>query len=150
MEPTQSPLLWQLIALVCALGWTATLYLLLRRRVVSDDKEPQKPSAPSMRVAYKSLLAACIADQAEQARKHLIQWVAATWEDPAITSLERAARAVDDPALSAQAAALEKALYGRASDQWQGAELKSVIEQLHRRGRRDGEQDTDKLRLYPT
>ncbi|WP_162846047.1 BatD family protein [Seongchinamella sediminis] len=139
---------WQVLALACALGWllTAGLWWRSRREVTGGSEEPAPARSP--KAAYKSLLAACAADQPQQARKQLILWAAARC-DRGITSLEQAATLLADPALTSELKALEQSLYGQDADSWRGDQLRAIVERLQRQRPAGQPQRDEQLRLYP-
>ncbi|MEP4146259.1 MAG: BatD family protein [Halioglobus sp.] len=142
---------WQLAALVCAIGWAITLLVLLRSRSrrSQQQEDGEQPAPASPKAAYKSLVAACAADQPLQARKKLIQWAAALCDDARITSLNTAGEALADAELNAQLLQLEQALYSREGASWSGAQLRATVERLHKQpgSRKQGEAES--LSLYP-
>ena len=141
-------LLWQVVAMVCALGWLATLYLLLKRgRPAVADNE--LTTAPSQRKAFKNLLAACGSDQATQARQWLIRWAAAMAQEPGLKSLAEVSTLFKDKDLELQLAALEESLYGRKQSSWQGRELAESVQRLRREWQDNGASDTELPPLYP-
>lgn len=144
-----SNLLWQALTLVCALGWAVTTFLLLRRRVAGTEATATAV-ANSARREYKSLLATCASDQPAAARSALINWAAALADDPAITSLQAAVKALDSDELAAEAERLERALYGSDAQAWQGQRLRAIVEHLHARRNKDRPEQEARLRLYPT
>lgn len=143
--------MWQLIALLCALGWAITLYFLLRKRPTATGKpDSAETDTASRRKAYKSLLAACAGDQASLARHWLVQWAAAMAEDASITGLSAVAELFSDAELAAQIAALEAALYSADSPAWEGRALAESIKRLQGSWQKTGS-DSGKLpSLYPT
>ena len=147
--PGDSPLLWQLIALVCALGWLATLYLLLRRGRPAAE-EAELAASPSQRKTYKNLLAACGSDQATQARQWLIRWAAALARQPGLSSLAEVSNLFGDKDLERQLKALEESLYGREQGNWQGRELAQTVQRLRQQWQDKRATDTELPPLYPT
>ncbi|MEP5567705.1 MAG: hypothetical protein ABJN62_07725, partial [Halioglobus sp.] len=143
---------WQLAVLVCAIGWAITVLMLLSARSKrSQPQEHQEENTPvSPKAAYKSLVAACAADQPSQARKTLIQWAAALCDDNTITSLHAASQALADAELSAQLTQLEQVLYSREGESWSGAPLRESVERLHKQSRSTKRGDAERLSLYPT
>jgi len=145
-----SVLLWQLLALVCALGWALTVLLWwLRGRQPTTEATDLAPAPPSTKAAYKSLLAACASDQAGAARRAVIDWAAACSDDNSITSLQQAAAAMDNDELTAELEQLERALYGSEEHSWRGDHLRSIVEHLQSRHRRAKVQQEETLPLYP-
>ena len=144
-----SPGYWPLATLVCALGWLLTALLWWRgRQPVISDTGTGKPATDG-RGAYKSLLAACAADQPEQARKHFIHWAAAVCEQPAITTLAEAGAALADDELSSELALLEETLYSTRHGRWQGAALRACVERLQKQAKKTPGAETDGISLYP-
>ena len=146
---SKSPLLWQLLALACGLGWLLTAMLWWRSRHGGDRPSAQPQASLSPTVAYKSLIAACAADQSQQARKQLILWVAALVNDNGITTLQQASAAIADEALSAELVVLEKALYGQTGETWRGDRLREIVERLHRQQPAKQREGAESLTLYP-
>lgn len=148
--PAGNPLPWQLATLACALGWLATLVLLLRRR----HRGPQAGAtvtleSTSRREAFRSLLAACAADQPARARQWLIRWAAALAGDAGITSLAAAAAQFGDPELDREVERLEAALYGSQSGAWQGAALAGLVKRLDGQWRPARANSEELPPLYP-
>ena len=149
-EPA-SALLWQLLALGCALGWALTVLLWwLRGRQPTVEATDIAPAPPSTKAAYKSLLAACASDQAGAARRAVIDWAAACCDDNGITSLQQAAAAMDNGELTTELEQLERALYGSEEHSWRGDHLRSIVEHLQSRHRRGKARQEETLPLYPS
>ncbi|WP_165954364.1 BatD family protein [Seongchinamella unica] len=146
----ESPLLWQLLALVCGLGWLLTAGLWWHSRRNSDVGVEEPIARISPRAAYKSLIAACAADQAQQARRQLILWVSALCNDPGVTTLEQASAVLADEELATELRALETALYGQDHPAWRGDRLRAVVERLQRQHTGGQRQRAEALTLYPT
>ena len=149
-EPQDPPWLWQLLTFVCATGWAISLFLLLRRRSSTEIQAASEQIPASSKTAYKSLLAACAADQPTQARKTLIQWTSALMNDPTITSLQQAANAVGDEELFAELSSLENTLYSSEPSNWNGTGLRTIVERLQKQQPRPAKSGAENLSLYPT
>jgi hypothetical protein len=142
---------WQLATLFCAIGWAFSLLLLLRKGATKNSSQAaDDPKTVSPKAAYKSLIAACAADQPSQARKTLIQWAAAIQDNPSITSLNAAGNAMADSELKLELLKLEQALYSSATNLWHGAPLRAAVERLQRLQRSPDSGETDELSLYPS
>ncbi len=145
-----SALVWQVIALVCALGWAVTLWLLWRGRRRGRVSEDSGSESHGVRNAYKRLLAACATDQATQARSALITWGAAAAGDKGLTSLAAVAALYRDPELDREIELLERSLFAATDAAWRGAGLAEAVKRLHRQ--RPGARKADagaRLALYP-
>ena len=146
-----NPLPWQIATLVCALGWIATLLLLLRRRQSSAASPAEElTESPSRREAFRSLLAACAADQPVQARQWLIRWAAALAGDTGITSLSAAVAQFDDPALEREVQNLDSSLYGNGESEWRGQVLAGLVKDLDSRWRSPRTAKAELPSLYPS
>ncbi len=149
-QASEPQLLWQVLAFICGLGWLMTAGLWWwRSRRRNEDPPEISPISNSLKPAYKSLIAACAADQPQQARKQLILWAAALTHDEGITSLRQASAALADNALSAELQVLESALYGQTGETWRGETLRAIIERLHRQNPGKTRQREPSIRLYP-
>ncbi|HEY7775831.1 MAG TPA: hypothetical protein VIC02_04745, partial [Kineobactrum sp.] len=138
---------WQLLALVCALGWAATLIWY----------RPRSPAAPSPKrtgenraagSAFKQLQAACASNSAPQARRALLAWGRARVAPAQCESLATLTAALGDPDLSTAAAQLDQALYGDGTGPWEGAALLAAVSRQQRTTDRSAADDP-MLELYP-
>ncbi len=142
--------LWQVIALLCALGWLVTLYFLLRKRPVTPGKSNiQETDSASRRKAFKSLLAACAGDQASLARHWLVHWTAAMAEDSSITGLSAVSDLFSDAELTQQIASLEASLYSAGSSKWEGETLAECVKRLQGSWQKTGSGSEELPPLYP-
>ena len=140
---------WQLLALACALGWLITALLWWRSGRIREPLEEPATAVLNPRAAYKSLLAACAADQPQQARKQLILWASARSGHHELTTLQQAADSLGDDALAIELKKLEQNLYGSSEGNWRGGELRAIVERLQREKKAKAEAGAESLGLYP-
>ncbi len=138
---------WFWISLVLAVLWLITLVQWWRRRhfLPRDTKnknvlntEPENSSK-----ARKCFLSACQANDAHQARHHLLQWVASHWPQSPPKGLEDLALRLNDPAISAALTTLDRMLYQGDKENWNGQKLARLLSKLPQQN----QESTDKTTL---
>ncbi|HEY7776643.1 MAG TPA: BatD family protein, partial [Kineobactrum sp.] len=138
---------WQVLALVCALGWAATLiwYRPQSSAAATATKPAENRAAGS---AFKQLQAACASNSAAQARRALLAWGRARLAPAQCESLATLTAALGDPDLSAAASQLDQALYGDSAPPWEGAALLAAVSRQQRSSKQSAADDPA-LDLYP-
>ncbi|MDO8863057.1 BatD family protein [Haliea sp. E1-2-M8] len=150
---TAAQRLWQALAALFALGWLATLAWHWRS-TRGADAAPALAAAPAANPgearAFKQLQAACASNSAPQARRALLAWGKARLPGRAGMNAAALAANLDDAALVAAVAALDRALYRDGGNSWDGAALLAAVARLRGtapgRGAHNG---SDALTLYP-
>jgi BatD DUF11 like domain len=144
-----SPLLWQLIAAGCAIGWLVTLLLLWRNTRRAAPPAGDEKEGLSSRTAYKQLLAVCASNQAVPARAALIRWTAALAGDETLTTLAAVAGVFPDEALQREIDSLERSLFSGSPSEWNGASLATEVKRLHKQAQQRESAQDESLTLYP-
>lgn len=148
---------WMLVAIISSAGWVLTLAALLVLLLRSSRKagravdEARADTAGEAKL-YKDLMAACAANQPREARRALIAWVARREENPGITTLAQAARALggDDNALQAAIDELDTASYGNGAGDWHARSLQPLLQEARRKHRAGTPgSGATRLTLYP-
>ena len=125
---------WPWLSLALGLLWLGTLAAWwFQRRNAKRDPMPVGNSVPESTnlnagPARKAFQQACGADDAQSARKHLLDWVRATWPDERVTGLNALAQRLGDPTLGGLLRELDRACY--AGGAWRGAELAAALTSL--------------------
>ncbi|QFU76396.1 protein BatD [Halioglobus maricola] len=140
---------WQWLAALCAIGWATTALLWWRARKPSQPDVAGHTDSPRLGKSYKSLLAACSANQANQARHWLQQWAGAI--NPALegSALADVARQFDDELLTQEIALLDQQLYSANTGAWDGSVLALSVKRLHKSRKKGGKATNDLPPLYP-
>jgi hypothetical protein len=141
--------LWQAVSAVTGAGWLLTLVYLIWSRRRSGPETATAPENTREAPAYRTLMAACAAGNATEARQALIAWTAALASRPQLSSLSQVCSTFDDPAMTAAVNALNAALYGSSGGDWQGADLAEVSKALRARYRDASSAKQQPLQLYP-
>jgi hypothetical protein len=116
---------WAAASLVCAMGWLATVLLWWwsRRRAHSGSQRTAATTpAPGMEAASRSLREACARSDAAAARQALMAWAHARWPGTGAQAWPRLCAGAG-PALRAEIAALDRALYAAHPRPWSGSDL---------------------------
>ncbi|HEX5419040.1 MAG TPA: BatD family protein [Gammaproteobacteria bacterium] len=126
---------WPATTALLALAWLATAALAFKwrkGRVPTEEVPPAEPASgpPARRVASRRLVAelrgACERDDAESARRLLLDWAAVQFPDSPPRSLGAVAKRTSIE-LAAAIQVLEARLYGRTASGWKGAELAAAL-----------------------
>ncbi|MDP1559108.1 MAG: BatD family protein [Nitrosomonas sp.] len=125
---------WFWASLVFATLWLTTLGLWWRKRhcapPATEKNKTPNPEAENSRNAKKRFLAACHANDPQQARHHLLQWAAAHWPQSPPKGLEDLATRLNNPAISAALTSLDRRLYQGNAESWQGLNLARLLAKL--------------------
>jgi hypothetical protein len=141
---------WQIVSAVTGIGWLLTLGWLLWSRSRSIGTEGDGAAGnPSEHRAFKQLQAACASGSAVHARQAMIDWAAALFPDSRVVSLNQAAEALGDEALTAELDKLNAALYSSSGDPWNGDPLAACVKRLRQHHRRNSKGGDEELTLYP-
>ncbi len=111
---------WASIALFAL--WAATAFAWWRTRRAATAATPEDVRAPARARARRALNAACAAGRAEDARDAVLEWAVAAWPETPPRSLGEAARRLDPP-LTARLHELDRYLYARGEERWDGPAL---------------------------
>lgn len=145
--------LWQALAAVFALGWLATLAWHWRSSPgAGAASAPNEAAAanPGEARAFKQLQAACASNSAPQARRALLAWGRARLPGRVGMNAAALAASLDDAALDAAVAALDRALYRDGGSAWDGAALLAAVARLRdSRPKPAADSGSDALTLYP-
>jgi hypothetical protein len=145
-----SSLLWQLVALFCALGWAVTVLVLWRgKKPARAGAAPEKESL-SLTKAHKQLLAACASNNAILTRAALLSWSDAISGKGTLSSLKEVKALFEDTELNREIDNLERSLYSKSPSGWSGASMAEQVKRLHRQAREQTAKARDKLTLYPS
>ena len=129
-------LTWRWVSLGFGFLWLATLlaWLWTKRNQTATTTMGGAP-APDTNVSKPraSFRAACRANDARAARRHLLLWANAAWTGPRILGLNALAKLIDDPAIDPLLRALDRACY--AGDAWAGEALANALPDLPFRNR---------------
>ena len=125
---------WNWISLVFAILWLSTLaawWVSSRRHPKQSpdlNKQPTAPavSAPRVAEARKAFLQACRENNAQAARRHLLDWARATWPHNPPAGLKALAERLDDEKFKPLMNQLDRACYTDGA--WQGAALQELKE----------------------
>lgn len=120
----QRPRAWQILCVLLAVAWLATIIAWRRARGAPRRSAPARdPQAEPPAHAPAALRRACLAGDADGARAALLAWAAARWPEDTPRSLPALADRLADSALRAELAVLDRSLYASARDAWQGQSL---------------------------
>ncbi|WP_292986582.1 BatD family protein [Nitrosomonas sp.] len=127
---------WFWTTLLFAALWFITLGLWWRKRHYSpqssEDGETFNFEPENARKARKRFLSACQANDARQARHHLLKWAAAHWPQSPPRGLEELAARLNNPAISEALTALDRVLYQHGKENWDGQKLTKLLSELPR------------------
>lgn len=143
--------IWPWISLALALGWIATMLLLLvnrRRHVDIEHKKPRQKPAP-LQPLKKAVNSACAGRDAHRTKDALLTWARARWPDEAVTSLGDIELRAGQP-LAGEIRKLNDALYSREAD-WNPDALLTAFTECARQAKPDVRNETPVLEpLYRT
>jgi hypothetical protein len=143
--------LWQGLCAGLLALWLGTLLAWHRsRRTAADGHDRASSRARRPIVGVDALERACHGDDAPGARRALLQWAAMLWpEDPPCTLTVLGER-VGDRALGQELDELDRALYARRAQPWQGVTLWRQVRRAMPPRPAPGRNDRDRLApLYP-
>ncbi|MBN7797988.1 BatD family protein [Parahaliea mediterranea] len=142
--------IWRGVALFSALGWLATLAWLWRQRQQQQRAPVEHERAlPGEAAAYKTLLAACAADQATRARRALLDWGRALMPNEPDLTLDGFAAHCADARLRSAIDTLNRELYAGDTGHWRGDELAALARELRKPLRKRAAGESPALGLYP-
>ena len=142
--------IWQAIAALTSAGWLLTLWLTWRGRRKGAAPAGDRSAGGDDARAYKQLLAACAANSAEPARTALIDWSGALHPTERVLSLDQVGQVFDDRLLDQELTALNRALFSKPGETWQGDGLADIVRRLRQQKSNHSEPETHGLELYPT
>lgn len=126
VQNTPSSPIWIILTAVFATVWIITLlawWLSYRtRQKPAGDSQPADTKPARTRQAMTALRAACQENDAQQARKALLEWAASQWGDVKYVGLETLASKTGAP-LAQDIERLNQLLYGNAETHWEGQTL---------------------------
>ena len=140
---------WQLIAALTSAGWLLTLLVLWRGRGKKDTIERRVGADQNESRAFKQLVAACAANDADHARGAVIAWSAALFPQAVILSLDQAGGAFCDQAMNEELAHLNRCLFSEPAIHWDGTELGRIVRRLRSEHADLKADDQAPLELYP-
>ena len=141
---------WQILSAVTGIGWLLTLgWLLWSRRRSTGTEGDGAAGNPSEHRAFKQLQAACASGSAVHARQAMIAWAATLLPESRVVSLNQAAEALGDEALTAELDKLNATLYSSSGDPWNGDPLAACVKRLRQHHRHNGKGGDEELTLYP-
>lgn len=125
---------WKGISLALFLLWMGTMFAWWRGR----RQKPVKPVStetreavivpPDKAAASQAFRQACRDNDAQAARRHLLDWARAIWPQDAPAGLNALAQRLDDDTLKPLLSQLDRACYAGGS--WQGGELRDRLKSL--------------------
>lgn len=123
---------WKWLALGLGLGWLLTLlYIVFKATKTKAIKQAEAPQAYSAKVLIKELKTACEANQAQQAKQVLLQWMQLQYQQDNFDHISE----LFEPELVDQINTLNHCLYGNNATSWDGSRLAQlVISQMACRG----------------
>ena len=113
---------WQWVSIALFALWAATALGWWRSRRGVQEAAPEDAGAPAMARARRALHAACASGRAEDARDAVLEWAAAAWPETPPRSLGEVAHRLGPP-LAARLRELDRSLYARAEESWDGEAL---------------------------
>lgn len=146
-----SATLWQVIALVSAAGWLATLVALwhLYRTTRPVAVRRSRRADAGERDAFRAALAACKENDARRARDTCIRWAATQMDAPHLATLDAVAAYFDDAGLGRELAMLDKSLYAADGPAWRGDGLARCLQSVRAARQRATGKRGAELALYP-
>jgi hypothetical protein len=125
---------WPWVSLLFASLWLATLLLWWRGRGAVAERQPGKELQETRQThaaeARSRFLSACRANDAQQARRSLLEWAATHWPDAPPAGLGELARRLDDPQVVEALQGLDRSLYRGDSQGWVGSVLAQRLGKL--------------------
>jgi hypothetical protein len=147
--------LWQGVSAGLALGWLATALLWWRASRSAGGIEPRRSAStqwsgerkPSERKLLREAQAACAANDADAARRALLDWAAARFPAAPPRSLGALASELAEP-VAREVLDLEAQIYGAAPGQWEGGALRDALAALDAARTKEEQAKEDLLPLY--
>jgi hypothetical protein len=146
--------LWQGVSAGLALGWVATAVLWWRSSRVSGrgarrmtTAQRSTASRPNERKLLRAAQAACAANDADAARRALLEWAAARFPSAPPRSLGALASLLTEP-VAGEVLDLEAQIYGTGSGKWEGSALRDALAALDAVRTKDEQAKEDLLPLY--
>jgi len=117
------------------LGWLLTLlYMVFKAVKAKASKQGETPQVVPAKALIKQLKAACSANQAQQAKQILLQWMRLQYRQENFDHISE----LFEPELVDQINTLNHCLYGNNAASWDGSRLAQlVISQMTRTGNVD-------------
>jgi hypothetical protein len=132
---TREPATWKWVSLVLGLLWVGTLLAWLRTRGRGGPNRPTRTversdptSGMKARPLRAAFLAACRNNDASEARRNLLLWANAIGPGAPIRGLNALGKLTDDPEVTRELQALDRACYAGAS--WNGSQLAALLSEL--------------------
>lgn len=126
------PAYWHWTNAALAVLWLFTMILWWRERSRAPRAERKQKAEPqvSTSAALKALKTACLANDAEAARRALLDWGKARWPKQPPDNVHSLAQRLADDAIRVEIQAMQASRYAAEQSPWQGAALWQLIEQL--------------------
>ena len=124
---------WKMIAIISLLLWViSALMLTLRNRQTPKTASSKKQSINAARTesSFKHIKTACKTNSAQQTKDAILNWCSSEKSLADIHSLAELARRSDSDVLSNELHSLERNLYSKEADDWNGDALKMVLSDL--------------------
>lgn len=141
---------WPWLALLNGLGWLVTvLAWVFTARRSRPAPRPRPAAAPSSAKLERALKASCLAGDAAQSKRLLLEWARQTWpQQPPVSLLALARRC--EPPLAEALEQLDRALYAPSAEPWHGEALWNAFERDKPGKGPSGRADAAELEpLYP-
>lgn len=136
---------WQWLAAGLGLAWLITLYLLWQERRKhrhTDGIRPysgRKDGRGKPDIYKKRFRAACMTNDAGEARSELLKWAATVWPENPPAGLWELSERIPDTEAAEELRRLEKLLYSKTPGKWEnGHRLASLLRKLPESNRHDG------------
>ena len=126
---------WRWVSIALFALWAATALGWWRSRRGVPEQAPEDAGAPAMARARRALNAACAGGRPEGARDALLEWAAAAWPNTPPRSLGEIAHRLGPP-LAPRIRELDRKLYARAGEPWDGRALRREAKTELRRAAR--------------
>ena len=118
-KPDTGVYVWQALSAFLALGWLFTGIGYVRKKPPVELKPSSKSSSMDSSTSEKKLYQACLANDAQAAKRALLQWGKACFACESLTALAPCCA----DGLAEQILQLNRALYARQAQHWQGQAL---------------------------
>ena len=136
---------WKWLSAILFLMWLITLFLFWKSKHKHEKTEQSDLSEISKRQSLKQIKQACNKNDAEQAKKALIDWARQMWPDERINSLNSIKPHCDNE-LQIKLDELNNYLYGKQQEQWNG---KAFLECFESQSFEDKTSITEEGKLEP-
>jgi hypothetical protein len=139
---------WTWLSLILAIGWLSTIIAWWRTR--RKTKSTPKPETLNDKALIKKLKQACHNNDLKQVKEALISFAQMHWQNNAPHSLGGIAPRCDEP-LQTEIQALNRLLYCKKAENWQGAGLWKAFKAYYAQTRKSEKTFVDELEpLYKT